>query len=234
MNQRLETICRLIRPGIGLIDVGTDHGYLPEKLALEAYPGRLFASDIRRAPLECAKRTAERSGVSDKISFLLCDGLELCPPEQVDTIVVAGMGGDAICGILDRAEWCWTPAYRLLLQPMSKQEVLRYFLVNNGFSIDREVLVRDAGEIYQILDARFCGENSPLSDAELYIGKQGSADRELHGELLEKLAARFERRREGIRRASESSAAEESFTKAILREIDAIRRGSNGDRCSDL
>ena len=209
MTQRLETICRMIRPGRGVIDVGTDHGYLPERLALDGYPGLIFASDLREGPLAAARRTAALSGVTDRICFLLSDGLDACPPDAVDTIVIAGMGGDTICGILDRAEWCMDPAYRLILQPMTKAEILRYWLSNNGFRIEEEKLVYEGETIYQIIGTVFCGENERLSDVELYIGKQGLADQELYQQLVERQIRRLEKRLLGLRTSSEEEKSRE-------------------------
>ena len=169
MNRRLQLIEDLVIPGRGLIDVGTDHGYLPVSLAMHGYPGVLVAADIGDGPLAAARRHAAQAGLEDRIVFQLCDGLSLCDPESVDTIVIAGMGGDTICGILDRAEWCMDRRYTLILQPMTRAEVLRYWLVNNDFCIEQERLVAEGGEIYTILCVRF-GEKTPLSDAELYTG----------------------------------------------------------------
>ncbi len=192
MNRRLEAIAALVRNGKGLVDVGTDHGYLPAALAISGYGGRLYASDINEAPLMAAKRTAEANGVSNRISFLLCDGLSLCPPEEIDTIVIAGMGGDLIVKILDEAEWCLDARYQLILQPMTKAEVLRYWLVYNGFGIDCETLAEDGGHLYQIISARF-GKEIRLNDAELFAGSRFfSADKDLYARHLRRLSARFE------------------------------------------
>lgn len=169
MNRRLQAIENMIHPGIGVIDVGTDHGYLPVSLAQHGYPGALYASDIGEGPLSAARRSAAAAGLEDRISFQHCDGLALCDPQAVDTIVIAGMGGDTICGILDRAEWCMQPRYRLILQPMTRAEVLRYWLVNNEFAIEEERLVADGGEIYALFSARI-GPSQKLSDTELYTG----------------------------------------------------------------
>ena len=83
-----------IPDGIGVIDVGTDHAYLPVALARRGYCGNLLASDIGEGPLAVARRHAEDASVADRIRFFCCDGLELCPPEDVDCIVIAGRGGD--------------------------------------------------------------------------------------------------------------------------------------------
>lgn len=170
MNKRLEKIYGYISDGIGVVDVGTDHGYLPVHLAKNGYTGNIIATDIRPKPLDAARRSAEAAYQSERISFLLCDGLELCPPDMVDTIVIAGMGGDTICGILDRAEWSWSSKYLHIYQPMTKPHVLRYWLIYNGFEILSEGLVRDNGVIYPVITARFSGETK-LTDGELFVGK---------------------------------------------------------------
>lgn len=215
MGPRLDAILQMVSPGRGLVDVGTDHGYLPIRLAKEGYPGDLFASDIREGPLSTAKKNAEQSGAAGRIRFLLCDGLDACPPEAVDTIVIAGMGGDTICGILDRAEWCMDPRFRLILQPMTKAEILRYWLCHNGFRIEKESLADEGGAIYQILCAAFCGENEKLSDAELWLGKRGLADPELYRRLLDREIGRVGRQIDGL-----SDTAEQDR----LRQLAALRQ----------
>ena len=169
MKKRLECIAAKIPNGIGMVDVGTDHGYLPVALAQRGYGGNLFASDIGEGPLQTAREHAESAGVTEKLRFLCCDGLELCPPDAVDCIVIAGMGGDTISGILDRAEWCMDRRYTLILQPMTRAEVLRYWLIYNEFEIVDEDLVEDGGILYSVLTARFGGVTR-LVEAELYTG----------------------------------------------------------------
>ncbi len=201
MNRRLQAIENMIRPGIGMIDVGTDHGYLPVSLALHGYPGALFAADIGQGPLSAARRSAEAAGLENRIVFQLCDGLSLCDPDSVDTIVIAGMGGDTICGILDRAEWCMNPRYQLILQPMTRAEVLRYWLVNNEFIIEDERLVADGEEIYAVLSARYGGAMR-LTDAELYTGAFSMLEQEpLWPAFLAKQLVRFRKLLRGLRQS---------------------------------
>lgn len=188
----------MVKDGRGLIDVGTDHGYLPVWLAQNGYTGFLYASDINALPLETARKTAAEASEKDRIEFLLCDGLDECPPDRIDTIVIAGMGGDLICRILDRAEWCLDSTYTLILQPMTKAEVVRYWLINNGFRLEEERLVRDGGIIYQIIRAKY-SQNMSLSDAELFAGAWKNIRGEaLCGEWIESLINRFEKEKKGL------------------------------------
>lgn len=193
MNRRLQCIASHVPDGIGVIDVGTDHGYLPVELLRRGYPGRMIASDIHEGPLDSARRTACEAGLDDRICFQLCDGLNLCPPDDVDCIVIAGMGGDTICGILDRAEWCMDERYMFVLQPMTRAEVLRYWLVNNEFAIVEEDLVEDSGTIYSVFVARF-GGNTILNDAELYVGSYFLLqDHPLYPRFLKEQHSRFQK-----------------------------------------
>lgn len=218
MNKRLQAIEALVRPGRGLIDVGTDHGYLPVSLARHGYPGALFASDLREGPLNAARRSAREAGLAQRITFQLCDGLALCDRSAVDTIVVAGMGGDTVCGILDRADWCLDPRYRLILQPMTRAEVLRYWLTNNGFTIEEERLVADAGEIYALFTARFGGEIR-LSDAELYTGAFALVEGErLWPDFLRLQRRRMEKLLAGLRQSGREP-GRLNLMEAILRDL---------------
>lgn len=172
----------------GVIDVGTDHGILPVALALHGYQGNIVASDIRKGPLQHAMNTAEQAGVSDRITFTLCDGLseEFC--EWIDTIVIAGMGGDLICSIIDRADWVLDPRFSLILQPMTKAEVLRYYLINNGFWIQKELHISDRGHLYSILCVSFTGRNTAYGAVDLYIGREEDySDPELYNLSVYKL-----------------------------------------------
>lgn len=190
MNKRLQTISEYINSK-GFVDVGTDHGYLPIFMAENGYKGKIFASDVNVDPLNKAIRNAKEAGLSDKIEFFLCDGLEKCPRDEIDTIVVAGMGGDMIVKILDEGFWCMSSDYKLILQPMSKQEILRYWLVYNDFEINHELQVEENGTIYQIIVATFGGKTK-LNDAELYIGSYNLArDKELYSHEFKALYNRF-------------------------------------------
>lgn len=220
-----------VENGAGVIDVGTDHGYLPVELAKRGYRGKIYASDIHPGPLEAAKHTAEKAGVSS-IQFLLCDGLALCPPGKIDTIVIAGMGGDLICRILDMAEWCMDKRYKLILQPMTKPEILRYWLVNNEFEICSEVLAEDSGTIYQILTARFGGETR-LRDAELFTGAYDQVRNDpLFPSLCERLIARFEKAAAGIGKAKDAPAGRLPILNEILAQLKEMN--IHGEGTGDL
>ena len=168
--KRLECVYELIDSKIGVIDVGTDHGRIPIRLAQTGYTGRIIASDIHSAPLQSAVKNAQLSGVEEKILFSVSDGLDHCDPSGIDTVIIAGMGGDLICSILDRAEWTMSDRYQLILQPMTKAEILRFWLCNNGYAIEEERIAFENGRLFPVLSVRFQDRNTTVSDAELFTG----------------------------------------------------------------
>lgn len=203
MNKRLTCIASHVSEGLGLADIGTDHGYLPVELAKRGYPGNLIASDIRPGPLQAAQKSAKEAGLENRIRFRLCDGISPKDANLVDTIVIAGMGGDTICGILDQAEFCYDLRYTFLLQPMTRAEVLRYWLINNGFGIEEEDLVSDGGILYSVFKARF-GKKTVLNEAELFTGSfEMLRDHPLFPAFLRQQLVRFQKMIAGLEQSSD-------------------------------
>lgn len=226
MNKRLELISTLIPDGLGFADIGTDHGYLPVYMAQKGYSGNIFASDVKPQPLANAIASAQEADVAERISFSVCDGLDEGIKDEIDTIVIAGMGGDTICGILDRAEIFMDKKYLLVLQPMTKAEVLRYWLAYNEYYFIEEKLVRDAGELYQVFTARFGGNgNTRLKDAELFTGQYTlAAENELFPEQLSALIRRFERAIDGMDSARRNI-SRRSINFEVLQQLYKMRDG---------
>ena len=155
--------------GIGFADIGTDHGYVPIWLAKNGYTGNIYAFDIAEAPLKRAIALAKEEQLEERIHFSVCDGLDRCPADRVDCIMIAGMGSDTICRILDRAEWIMNGGYTLILQPMTHPEVLRYWLMYNEFQITREAVIAEDSHVYQMFCAK-AGLSSAVCDAEYLVG----------------------------------------------------------------
>ena len=192
LSGRLLAIAQLV-PAFGSVaDVGTDHGYIPVWLAQNGHEGMLFATDIKKAPLEHAKQTAIEYEQENNIAFHLCDGLEALEGSELSTVIIAGMGGENISEILSAAPWVKDNKALLILQPMSKASILREWLFENGFRVLSEQLVDD-GKIYEIMTAQ-AGEDERYSPAELQIGhkKLISAD-PLFEKQLKQLVKKSER-----------------------------------------
>lgn len=148
-------------------DVGTDHCYVPVWLLRSGKVKRVIASDINRGPLERAGRSAGEFGIGAGLELVLSDGISHLQPDDVDAIIVAGMGGETIAGILGASSWISEGKQALILQPMSKTEELIRWLSYNGMRVSDAALAGGDGEIYLILMV-VRGESKP-SACELYV-----------------------------------------------------------------
>ena len=100
LSKRLKTVAAAVTPGHRVADVGTDHGYIPIYLVERGLCPAACAMDVNRGPLARAEEHIRQEGLSDRIGVRLSDGLEKLSPEETDTVVISGMGGELICRIL--------------------------------------------------------------------------------------------------------------------------------------
>lgn len=228
LQPRLRAIAALVPDGARLVDVGTDHGFIPVDLLLSDRVVSAIASDIGAAPLDHARRTAEQYGLTEGIEFRLCDGLRGISADEVDCIVIAGMGGDNIVSILEAAPWTKENAF-LLLQPMSKAEVLRSWLPSNGYRVVAEQLVADKGVIYPILSVRG-GEMRPVEEYEFWGGFLLDGD-PLQERYLDERILRLRRAAAGLEKARDPALQERrSELCGIISALEQQKGGNCGDK----
>lgn len=200
LSLRLQTLAQQIPRGARFVDVGTDHARLPVWLLTQGMITSAIAADLREGPLDRARQTAARHGVTERISFRLGDGLQPIQPGEVDVAAIAGMGGDTIADILAAAPWAASGQCQLLLQPMTSVPDLRGWLWRNGFVIEQELLVRE-DKLYVIILAHG-GTMPPLTPAEEWTGRQKQGmESPLRGEYLVQMLTRAEQALDGLRRS---------------------------------
>ncbi len=170
LSPRLEKIAGLVPCSAAVADIGADHGYLSIFIEKTKSPKKIIACDINEKPLLSAKNNVKKTGRT-KIETRLSDGLENIKKGEVDTVIIAGMGGEVISGIIDRAPWLKNKRYTLLLQPMTAAAHLRRFLNDNGFEVSYESAVRDSGKIYSVIKAEYSGNTTEKKEAFYYVGK---------------------------------------------------------------
>ncbi len=171
LSKRLGSAVPYVRQGARVVDVGTDHAYLPIHLVEAGIAQAALAADINRGPIECARANIAEVGLADRIDTLQTDGLHGVEAFVPDHVIVFGMGGELIERILAEAEWIKTPSVRLILQPMSRAATLRAWLIENGFAITGETLTYEDKKYYQTLAAEWCGDRIVYSEVELEVGR---------------------------------------------------------------
>lgn len=175
LTPRLDAVASFVS-GDRLIDVGTDHAFLPVYLLNTGRIKYAWATDINKGPLKKASETVYLSGCSDKCQTILTDGLNGLDELDCTDISIAGMGGILITEILERSELA--KKANLVLQPMTHPHLLRKFLYDKGYSIVGEGLAKEDRRIYQVINAKYTGIAEKYSDYELYLGKKNIDNRD--------------------------------------------------------
>ena len=170
LKPRLNCAANMVRERSRIADIGTDHAYLPIWLAKNGKIAHAIASDIRRGPYLSADNNIRTYGVSDIVEARLGAGLETVKENEVDDIIICGMGGELIAGILGDCPFIKDSNLRLILQPMSHPEIVRRFLCENGFELLCEQAVLDGGHYYTVMCAQYTAHNKQFDDAFYYIG----------------------------------------------------------------
>ncbi len=218
LTPRLQTVADQVPQGAILADVGTDHAYLPTWLLLNGRIKHAIAADLRAGPLDRARETAAYYGVTGTVDFRLCDGLSDIHPHEVDTVAIAGMGGETIAAILEAAPWTKENTL-LLLQPMTSFSDLRLWLQQNGYMIEKEIISREGKRLYSCLIVRG-GTMESLSPAELWAGRQSNDP--LRKDYLAFLAAKIERALNGQLAAADPNQSEIQSLRTILDGIHSM------------
>lgn len=170
LSPRLALAADFVRCGGKIADIGTDHAYLPCYLILNGISKSAVAADLRKGPLDNAKKNVCHYELTDKIELRLSDGLDKILPEETDDIIIAGMGGTLIKEILVRAPWIKNENKRLILQPMSHVQDVREFLCENGFTIEKEAVAEDSDKLYICICAGYSGQKDSFKRSFYYHG----------------------------------------------------------------
>lgn len=230
LDPRLSSVAALVRQGSRVADIGTDHAYLPVFLLQTGVSPSAVAADLRKMPLENAKRTVEAYSLCEKITTVLSDGLDSIDPESCDDIVIAGMGGLLITELISRTLWLKNSRFRLVLQPMSHAEDLRRFLFENGFEIIEERCSQDGRHCYCAMAAEYKGEAFSFSPALPYIGKLAENRDEITAIYLQKQLSRLEKRCTALKNAAADNSGEVEHLSEIIEDFKRLTEEKDDNR----
>lgn len=150
LSKRLEIVASLVEEDSSVIDIGCDHALLSIYIANNLNPKKVIASDNKEGPLVHAKENIERFDTSNKIKIKLGDGVDPIE-EDIDTIIISGMGGLNIVGILKYKQDLFKNVNTVILSPNTDVDFVRAEICKLGFFIDNELLVKDNNIIYPII-----------------------------------------------------------------------------------
>lgn len=173
LTDRLLKIADLVTKGKKIADIGTDHGYIPVYLLNKGHVDFAILADVNKGPLENARSEVRHNNLTDKVDLRLGSGIEVLNENEVDEVIIAGMGGILISELLEAKKSVAHNLDKLILQPMQAQDELRKYLLNNGYEILDEVLVKEDFRIYEIIVAKYTSKNTAVDDEIYYeVGKK--------------------------------------------------------------
>ncbi|WP_019138366.1 MULTISPECIES: tRNA (adenine(22)-N(1))-methyltransferase [Peptoniphilus] len=171
LSKRLNKIAELVDFGASVIDVGTDHGYVPNFLCENKISSDIIATDISKNSLQKSIDLTKELGNEKYIRNILANGII---DEKRDNIIIAGLGGIQIAEIINNSIEIAKSANKLILQPMQKTQILRRELNNLGFKIIDEYIIYEDDRYFEIIVAKFLKEVKieTFKDEDYYFSKK--------------------------------------------------------------
>lgn len=172
LSNRLKVIVDYVDFGQRVLDIGTDHGFVPIFLAKHKGVKYIVASDISKNSLEKSRDEILRLKLQENIFLRLGNGLEVVEKGEVDTVIIAGMGGYLIKNLLVEELEKVKSLDKLILQPMQNSEVLREYLYKNKFEIISEKIIYEDGRYFEIIVSKYGKDNSNIDEIYYEIPKK--------------------------------------------------------------
>lgn len=151
LSLRLKEIASFVPDNVRMVDIGCDHALLDIYLYKNRKNIRIIASDINENALSQAKDNLKRYKLDKVIETRLSNGLDKIGNDEVDTIVISGMGAHTIVGIFHLNLKKLSNVENIIVQSNNHINFLRKKVVELGFYIEKEKLVKDKNIIYTII-----------------------------------------------------------------------------------
>ena len=146
-------------------DIGADHGRLSCYLLGRNICQSMIVSDISDDSLSKARALLKKHGLDERARFIVADGVRAVQ-EPVTAVIIAGLGGQTISGILSHNAYLGQAM--LLLSSHTQTQLLRTSLMQSGYMIKQELVVRDDARYYTVIQAQ--RGQAEYSGKELFIG----------------------------------------------------------------
>lgn len=173
LSKRLQKAAELVKPHEIVLDIGSDHAYVPIYLVEEQIVPAAIAGEVAALPYENASKQVSLHGLTDKISTRLGSGFDVLEDnEEVGTALICGMGGALIADIIEKGmqDQKIGKNTRLILQPNNNQAALRKLLMDQQFEIEEEVIVKENRKYNEIIVASRSTEEFYYSEEDLVFG----------------------------------------------------------------
>jgi tRNA (adenine22-N1)-methyltransferase len=158
ISRRLLALAGLCPRKGSLVDIGSDHGLLPRYLLDQGFHQPLYATELSDASFKQLKAKLHDL----PISVYQADGLTDLPAD-IQTVVIAGMGGHLIVTILNHNLTLLNSIQTLVLAPQRDIALVRNWLQRHGWAITDENFIFEQDQPYPMFKA----EKGPMNLTEI-------------------------------------------------------------------
>ncbi|MGC7870244.1 tRNA (adenine(22)-N(1))-methyltransferase [Desulfosporosinus sp. SYSU MS00001] len=151
LGPRLQLVASLVPLDARLGDIGTDHAYLPIVLVEAQKITKAVAVDVHEGPFKSALTTVKMRQLEQVIDVRLGDGLKPLAVGEVNVLTLAGMGGKTMLEIFAARPDVLQAVTHLIVQPQGGEGTLRLSLLDCGWRLKTEQLVKEDGRIYTVM-----------------------------------------------------------------------------------
>lgn len=143
---RIEEIYSFIDIDDKVVDVGCDQAKLGIMLALRNQ--KSIASDISEKVISKAKDDIEKLKFSDLIDLRVSNGLENLKQNEVDTLVLSGMGTHTIIEILNSTNLRFK---KIVTISNNYHDILRKKMNELDYKISKEKIIKENNKYYNLI-----------------------------------------------------------------------------------
>lgn len=187
LSQRLLAIASFIKESSVVADIGADHGLLSVYLIENNIAKEVFAVENKIGPFSTLEKNTKKY---PQIKVSLSDGISAIP-EEVDTVVIAGMGGILISDILKKNKEKLEHVKNIIIDAHRDLELVRNTLNKLEFEFEKEVLVKE-NVFYHVMSTH--QGKKKLTPAELEFGYRINTDplfKEYQKNLIDRLEKNY-------------------------------------------
>lgn len=164
MTERLKIIFSHLSGCEVFCDIGCDHGYIAKAMLKSDKAKKVIATDISAPSLDKATSLLYPEIQQGKAVTLVSDGFDKV--EYCDQALIAGMGGEEIVKIIQKAK---ALPRKLVLQPMKNCDKVRNCALENGYKFIKDFVFFAGGKYYDLIVLEK-GEDK-LSQEEIEFGR---------------------------------------------------------------
>ena len=166
IGKRLTVVASMI-DARNIADIGCDHGKLGAYLFITGKVDKIINLDISKDSLDKAKKLMANYKECNTICRV-SDGCDELLSNEVENVVITGLGGNEIMKILSRAFEENKEYKKYILSPNRDVDKVKNILIEKGYGIKEDQYVEEAGVYYTVFSAERGGK-IPIGN-EIYYG----------------------------------------------------------------